>query len=31
MENLSVSVEEAMKLLKIPESDRDAIRKLIEQ
>ena len=31
MENLSVSVDDAMKLLKTPESDRDVIRKLIEQ
>jgi len=31
MENLSVSVDDAMKLLKTPESDRDIIRSLIEQ
>lgn len=31
MENLSVSVDDAMKLLKAPESDRDIIRSLIEQ
>ena len=31
MENLSVSVDEAMKLLKTPESDKDIIRKLIAQ
>lgn len=31
MENLSVSVDEAMKLLKTPESDQDVIRKLIAQ
>lgn len=31
MENLSVSVDDAMKLLKTSESDRDIIRKLIEQ
>ena len=31
MENLSVSVDDAMKLLKTPESDRDIIRRLIEQ
>ena len=31
MESLSVSLEEAMKLLKMPESDKDALRKLIEQ
>ena len=31
MESLAVSAEEAMKLLKMPESDKDAIRKLIEQ
>ena len=31
MESLSVSVDEAMKLLKTPESDKDIIRKLIAQ
>lgn len=31
MENLSVSVDEAMKLLKTPESDKDIIRKRIAQ
>lgn len=31
MESLSVSVDDAMKLLKTPESDRDMIRTLIEQ
>ncbi len=31
MESLSVSVDEAMKLLKTPESGRDIIRSLIEQ
>ena len=31
MENLSVSVDDAMKLLQTPESDRDIIRSLIEQ
>lgn len=31
MDSLSVSLEEAMKLLKMPESDKDALRKLIEQ
>lgn len=31
MDSLSVSVDEAMKLLKTPESDRDVIRKLINQ
>ena len=31
MENLSVSVDDAMKLLKTPESDKDIIRKLIAQ
>ena len=31
MESLSISVDEAMKLLKTPESDKDIIRKLIAQ
>lgn len=31
MENLSVSVDDAMKLLKTPESERDIIRRHIEQ
>lgn len=31
MESLSISVDEAMKLLKTPESDQDVIRKLIAQ
>ena len=31
MENLSVSVDDAMKLLKTPESDKDIIRELIKQ
>lgn len=31
MESLSISVGEAMKLLKTPESDKDIIRKLIAQ
>ena len=31
MENLSVSVDDAMKLLKTPESNGDIIRSLIEQ
>ena len=31
MEGLSISVDEAMKLLKTPESDKDIIRKLIAQ
>mgnify|MGYP006982732557 FL=1 len=31
MESLSISVDEAMKLLKTPESDKDVIRKLIAQ
>lgn len=31
MENLSVSVDDAMELLKTPETDRDIIRPLIEQ
>ena len=31
MESLSVSVDDAMKLLKTPESDKDVIRKIIEQ
>ena len=31
MENLSVSVDDAMKLLKTPESDKDIIRDLIKQ
>ena len=30
-ESLSISVDEAMKLLKTPESGRDIIRSLIEQ
>ena len=31
MESLSISVDEATKLLKTPESDKDIIRKLIAQ
>ena len=31
MESLSISVDEALKLLKKPESDKDIIRKLIAQ
>ena len=31
MESLSVSVDDAMKLLKTPESDKDIIRELIKQ
>ena len=31
MESVSISVDEAMKLLKTPESDKDIIRKLIAQ
>lgn len=31
MESLSVSVDDAMKLLKTPESDKDVIRKFIAQ
>ena len=31
LESLSISVDEAMKLLKTPESDKDIIRKLIAQ